>query len=461
MKKVLTQNKKLAILIIAIVLLGFLFFLIKSFFFNKKIDEALKILFDTEKPIAFKQDDLYGFMNSKGEKIIPAKYKKAGTFYNGYAAVQTDDNIYEFIDIKSETKETIQTDVEPKYLTNYRTWLAGNKIYNDKLEVVFEGNFHLNYIDYGFFEFMDNEKNSSGIVDHTGKIIFQWDQDYIQVKIPQNDFQKNGYYALISNYEENEKIISLQTGKEIFSLEDAKNMYIREEKDNIFRIIDREDSFKTKTWFYISDDKIAYKSNEAIYSISLLKHDDDILEIDYGPTYKNQNLEKQYVYYNVKTGKSMDEPTRIDEVLLDNTYGYHTTICDKLYGINKGYKENTECIYDEIKFPEVNLFNYLKSENKEHIVLLKNGSNTILYNMKKKKTIETFENSAASFNTSSTFMTITQYEEDGFTKKNILMYNLLTHKSKQFNKDSEILIGSNYVFIDGKYYNTNLELILE
>lgn len=461
MKKIL--NKKTIIVGSLIILLGLASFLVKIFVFSENTDKRLEAIYNENKLIPFYKDEKMGYKNNKGEEKIEPIYLKAKEFFDNFAIVEKEENKYEIIDVEGKTLLTSNQETEPIYYPHFGVLFFNGKLYNEKLEVIFEGNYHINYINYGFFEFMNNEKNESGIVDYRGKVIYQWNYDYIQVKISKNDYTKKGYYALITNYEEDEKIIDLNNGKELFTLDDPKNTYIKEEKDNIFRIIDRSDSFKTKTWLYICEGKIAYKSNESIYSMTLIKHDDDILEIDYGPNYKDLG-DKQYIYYNVKTGKNLEaEPLRIDEALMDNLYGYHTSVSNNKYGIKKGNKELVECQYDEIKFLDKNIYNYVKTKKKEHLVLLKKDNMTILYNIRKKKNIVTFNSTNVIENSGSSFLTITLFKEDGFTKKGILIYNLLTHKSKEFETNSEIEIKSNFIVHKTKdkyiYYNTNLEEI--
>lgn len=461
-KGFIETNKKLAILLLVIASLGIIFFFVRLLFFNKKVDESLEIIFNQSKMVAYLNDDLYGYMDIKGNVLIEAKYQEAGEFFNGYAYIKLEDKHYQIIDTKGDVKLDVKTDITPTYIRDYRVWLIDNKIYNDELGVIFEGNYHTNYINYGYFEFMDNSSNASGIVDYTGRVVYKWNQDYIHAKISKNEYKKYGYYALVSNYEEEEKIISLDNGKELYTLEDPSNTYIREEENNIFRIIDRGDSFKTKKWLYLKNNKIVFTKEESIYSMSLVKHEADILEIDYGPTFKSQKRESQYAYFNVDDNKEATKPdSLIDEKIEDEIYGYHIVKCDKLFGINKSSREIAKCDYDEVKYLESNLYNYIKSKNKEHIVVLKKGSDSILYNMRKKRPIETFENASVALNTSSTFITVTQYEEDGFTKKSVLVYNLLTHKYATFDKDTEIVVNSNYFVANNKYYNTNLDMIYE
>lgn len=462
LKEKIKNNKRVFFLGAGLIIIVCLIILVRNLFFREKMDANISAIYDINKLIPYESDGKYGYLNSSLKETIKPDYLSASDFYNNFAVVELEEKKYGIINESGKIIEEVSSLNGYKYIQEYGVWLIGNKIYNSKMEVVFEGNYNINYVDYGFFEYMNNDGASSGIVDYTGKIVFKWENDYIQAKISKNDYAKNGYYAFISNYEEDEKIISLKNGKEIFTLEDPKNTYIKEENDNIFRIIDRSDSYKTKTWLYIKDEKIAYKSNEAIYSMSLVKHDEDILEIDYGPTYKNNGLASQFVYYNVKTGKRLEaEPKRVDDALYDELYGYHLNIDGKKYGIKKNDRDIVAIEYDEIKFIDKLLYKYIKVLKREHLVLLKKEDKTILYNLRRKKEVKTFDSTSINFNSSSSFLTVTLFESDGFTKRGILVYNLITNKSLEFEEYDELKLGSNYVLRkngdEAFYYNAYLE----
>ena len=105
-----------------------------------------------------------------------------------------------------------ETAKKPRYYADYGIWLVDNKLYSYEMKKIFEEDCHMSYADRGYFVFLDNDKESSGIVDSSGKKIFTWDEDYIAIDISEIEYPKSEYYASISNYEEREEIISLKNG---------------------------------------------------------------------------------------------------------------------------------------------------------------------------------------------------------------------------------------------------------
>lgn len=454
---------------ILIVLLLSLIFVGIHLFKNDSIDIIEKDLnliaiYEENKPILIKKNNKYGYISSDGELLIEPQYEFGTEFFNDYAVISTnrENKEYEIINKSGKVVLGIQSDNEPKYYNECGIWLIDNKLYNKDLDVIFEGNYKLEYINYGYFSFLDNEKSESGIVDYTGKKVFMWNQEYITVDISKNDFKTGDYYAIVSNFEEIEQIVSLKNGRTVYIVDDPKNNYLRQEDGNIFRLISRENSYKTIKWLYFKEETLLYETDDLIYHISVEDYQNDILKIDYGQNYKDLKFKNRYSFYDIKEKTYLKEYHQkvIMTPLLKNKFKYEVTTENELYGLKINDKVWLENIYDDIKFLDVDLHRYLyENKNLEYVFLEEDGI-TILYNLKKKKAVHEFESTSIINNPLSSFLTITEYDENGYSKKNYLIYNVLTNKTLELDKEVDILIGSNYIMASGgseiSYYNTDL-----
>lgn len=431
----------------------------------------LKLIFEEDKPIAFKKDGKYGYMNTKGEELIEPIFFNAEPFYGDYAVVTDEEDgveIYKIIDRKGEEVLKTESASKPQYYSEYGIWLIENKLYSQKMKKIFEDSYHIDYISKGYFSFLDNERSSSGIIDSKGKKVFSWDEDYISVTISKTIFGAKKAYAAISNFEEREEIISLQNGKKIFELEDPKNQYLEVEEDNVFRIISREDNYKTIKWMYIDDDEIAFSSEDDIYSIEIDDVKRDILRIDYGKNFEVTGRTEQYAYYDLKNKKYLDEKYGREESTgkndwMQDVYGYKTYTCSGQYGLMKKDKILLDCIHTSISFLEKKTYDYLEQYHKKPLAIVKKDAKVELYDMKKKKVLESFEPAAIAETDESSFLVFTEMDTDGFTKVDYVVYNAITGLSKKFLATDKIEVYSNYITVsDGSfktYYTTEFKEI--
>ena len=70
---------------------------------NKSGDVVIPITFQCLYPFseglaAFREGELWGYLNTRGEKVIPPRYKSAGCFHDGLAPVQLATGEYRYID---------------------------------------------------------------------------------------------------------------------------------------------------------------------------------------------------------------------------------------------------------------------------------------------------------------------------------------------------------------------------
>ncbi len=435
--------------------------------------ELLKLIFAPDKPVVYKEDDNYGYLDIDGKVLIEANYHSATPFYGEYALVSfydDEDEIYEIIDKKGKTILRTSPTSQPHYYGEYGVWLIDNKMYTYEMKEISLGNCHIEYLGHGFFSYLDNDSSSSGIVDASGKKIFTWDEDYISVDISDVDYPTNDYYAGVSNYEEREEIVSLADGKSVYVLDDTKNRYLEVESDNVFRIIDRSDNYKTVEWLYLEKGKVAFRTTDDIYEITIDDFGHDILKIDYGVNYANSNHDERYAYYDVQNNRYLDETYLKEENIdknawMEDIYDYKIYTCDKLYGIMQKNKIIKACAYTSIDLLDRNTYEYLKEYHARHLAILKDNSTVEIYDMKRGQVLHSYEMSSIKGEKDSSFFLITQFDESGYTAAKYIVYNAITDEQMEFSSPSRISLYSNYITVEDKdtttYYNTDFTKIYE
>lgn len=462
--RIIKKNKR-AFLIVICIFLAILAAILYQVFKAEKKDENLIALYDIDKPIPVKMsEESFGFVDREGNVLIEADFIEVSDFYGEYAAVEysNEEDVFSLINKKGEVLENFNSSTMPLYYSTYGVWLIDGGLYSKELKELWKQDGTLKYSSNGYFEYMLNEKKESGIINYEGKKVFSWDEDYITINISNSRNVEDSTYAAISNFEEREIIVNLETGKELFSLEDPKNEYIQKEADNIFRVISRENNFKTLKWIYIKDNKIvAELDDEDIYFIDVISFKDDILKIDYSDKYKNGTHKTRYVYYNAKRKEYLDnyvESYDKDE-FNRKIYGYSIFKNEKYSLKNK--KKTLLKDYDAITFVNSNLYKYMSENMNEHLCILEKDDKIYLFDAKKDKVIEEIEFASVTENPNSTFLTFTLFEDNGYTKKGYLIYNVVTKKSRKFDKDADIVVRSNSISIKDdkkiRYYNVDLK----
>ncbi len=470
-EKITKIDKKIAIGVgLSLVLLASLIIVFAN---RHRRDVVLENIFDPDAPIAVQFEDTYGYVNRQGETLIEPAYLTAGPFYGQYAAVSLADGdreIYKIIDTKGSTILTSTSANKPRYYKEYGVWLVDNKIYSSELKKLAGGDRHITYIDKGYFAYQENDAKASGIIDYQGKKVFSWDENYISVDISKTAYDESLPYAAISNYEERESIISLRTGKELYTLSDPKNRYLEVEPDNVFRIIDRQDSYKTVEWLYLSDDKIAFQTSEEIYDISIDDYLKNILKIDYGVNYEAAGRSERYAYYDVANGRFLDAKYGASESTTKNDwmekiYGYKTYTCSGLYGLMEKDKILTDCTNRRISFLPRQTYDYMNMYYQKPIAIIEGDADVLIYNLREHRELAHYEVASLTSTDDSTFLIVTEYESDGFTKKNYVAYNLITDAALEFASTASIAVHSNYLVVteNGKdtYYDVELDAIFE
>ena len=473
------NSKKIMLILLVLILIGIGIFIFFKFFRDSNSTVDLNSIFDPNKPIVVKNDGKYGYITSEGKTMIEPQYKSANDFYGNYAIVSIDNpdtsaynkTLYQIIDKKGNVKLTSDSYSGPKYYATYDIWVVDGVLYDSNLNRMLSEGINVEYIDYEYFEYTDSVKNESGIMTYKGKKIFTMPGTFISADISENEYNQEDLYASVKTYSDPEKevVISLKTGDILFTSEDAENYYISEEDNGIFYYYNHtlDDGYKNRKYLFFINNKLAYQTTEVVDDVEVYDYQNQILEIDYGYNYETLGKTQRRYYYDVKNKKMLTEKpssstTNLELDLIEQAYGFKEYSNSGKYGLMSGNKVIVPCEYDDIEYLDINVFNYMKSKGKE-LVLLEKDKTLVLYNLKNSKTITTFNSSYIYDYDDSTFIKFSLYAEDGYATTGYTVYNLLSGKSMNFEKNDEISIGSNYVTHkkDGKttYYNTDFKQI--
>ncbi len=457
-EKNLKTSKKLIKLVSCITLilliLIILFFIIKNIFFTSKINS----IYNPNNPIVVEKDGLYGYMDTKGKTLLQPVYKEASAFIGSHTlvAIRSKDTLtgltYQVIDKKGKVKYESNFLSDINYISDYDVWVIENSLYNGEMKKITSEDMYVKYSGYGYL--MYETKSESGIIDYTGKTIFKWDYPNISMDISKTD--EGNHYAEITNLNEKSMIISLQTGKILYENEDTSKYNIMSHDNNIFEVYNKT-TYEKIDYIWFKDDKVAFKLNSYAYNVELKSK--NILEIDYGYNYKDYGKSQRKYYYDYKNNNLLEN--YVPEKDLEFAIGeYMEYSCSNKKGLMKDDKVIIPCEYDDIKYFNNSVYEYLITKNKD-LVILNKDNDIYLYDINKKQNIYKFEttniNDIDVYN--STFIT---YTNDNDEK---IVYNILSNKKMNFDEYSKINIYSNNITVEENnkmsYYNTNLEKIFE
>lgn len=476
-----TNRKKLFIIILLVVGISVgLFFYLKNNKISRNSNENLNIIYDPDKPIIIKKDNKYGYIKSDGRIMIEPQYKTASDFNGDYAIVTVDnpdqaysyEKTYQIIDKKGDVKITSESYLSLKYYSNYNIWIVDCILYDSKLNPVLEEGVTVDYISNGYLEYIDNNKQEVGIITYKGKKILSAPGYSISAEISENKYTDVDLYASVKIYSEEDRefIISLKTGDVLFTSEDSDKYYISDDRNGIFYYYNHtlDDGYKNKKYFFFIDNKLAYQTTEFVDDLEVYDYENKILRIDYGYNYKDLNKEKRYNYYDVKNNEFLtSEPassttTTINDIM-ELTYGYKKFSSSSKYGLMNGESIILPAEYDDVKFIDQSLFEYIKNKKKQEFLLVQKNKKTILIDLKNKKELTVFDYRYVYDTDGSTFIKSEIYDENSYQKTGYQIYNVLTGASIMLGKDENVNIKSNYITViknkQKRYYNTKLEEI--
>ena len=120
--------------------------------------------------------------------------------------------------------------------------------------------------------------------------------------------------------------------------------------------------------------------------------------------------------------------------------------------------------YDDIEFLSIVPFTYMKEFKGKELVIFEKNDQMILYNVKAKKEIATFDAGYVTDSETSSFLKFSKKDDD-YDTIGYIIYNLISGKQIEVSEDTEVSLRSNYVIVENDdkkvYYNTDLEKIYE
>lgn len=448
-----------AILVIIVLLISGLLFLIGR---GNNDAKNLSLIFDENKLVPVKVDDLYGYISPKnGKMVIEPKFKSANSFYGDYASVsymEDDSTKYGIIDKSGKIKLSTTSSYNIKSLAEYGLFIVDDVLYNKNLKAITDSNTVVSYENLGYTSYIkkdtDGKYVEGGIISPKGKKVYSYkfkdSEDYFSCSIGDKSEALKETYAVVSVDNEKYAIINLSNGKTVYKF---SNNYIYADDDNIFKIYGENKSGLEST-ICIVNNKIAYETNENI-NISYYDYTKQILQLEDS----SADYSDRYSYYDLKKKSILDEkPENPNKDVLESLTGYYSFSNDNKYGIKKNDKEILPCEYDDIEFLATTTFSYLKDKKHVEYVIAKKDKEYHLINLKNKKTIASFNTNSVTTYSTSTFIKGRLKDTDEY-----FAYNLATGKMMTFDDSSTVSVYSNYITVskdgDLTYYNTNLKEI--
>lgn len=453
--KGLLQNKKVIIGIIAAVvaIIAIIFCLNLSSKDKEEIEIARK--FDLNKPIVIQKDGKYGYIDTKGNVMIEPQYKSANQFYGDFALVKTEDLKYKVINKKGEELASSDSVLGISHISDSDYWVIDAKLYDDNMKQVSKEGVAVSYssTNDGYLTFIDSNKKVTGVMNSKGKVTFEMpitEGELLSLTSANNFDDLKDTYCTISINSKKYAIINCESGKVIYDLAER---YITTKDNNVFVIKQGDYKSEPLETIYIEDDKVAYKV-ENHKDITYYKK--DVLRIEKD----SSDYTDRYNYYDLKNKTMLAERPTLEEVdPWELLTGFTLFECTNGVGLMKDEKVILSCEWDDINYFSDDLYKYLEADGKEYILLDKD-SKIQLYNMKNNKVVTTFNTTYLYDYSGSTFIKYSDKDT-----KEVILYNLMTEKSLNFEKGTTVNIFSNYITIkkDGKttYYNAELEKIYE
>lgn len=424
--------------------------------FNKKndvksYDEFEKI--DDTQYIIIKEGDKYGYINEKGKVIISPVYNEVDEFIGNYAIVKQDSK-YKLIDKTGKVKFELDSKNDIQHINEFNIWVINSNLYDSNLKKLNQKNVTVKYCSNGFLSWKNIKKKTAGIMDYKGKITYKYKLkeenstfNVIAIGV-QNDTNDSNKYCTINSDNEKYAIVNCSTGKVI--LDYAKN-FISNENGTYYNIKTNND--------YAFVEKIIIINDEIVYRNS----NKEIIVYDYKNYYTITNTpERNFLYISKKDGRVSKEQPNIeefvdDEVTSENIMGIKVYKCDLGYGIKSDNGKKLPCEWNDIKFFDTSITNYLKQKNRYYVIGQKDEKYYII-NLDDKKKI-------AEFNTNNIILTEGSLFIEYIDKENNYkhIYSITSNNSIKIDNDSVISIYKNYFTVkkDNKteYYNLKLKSI--
>ena len=450
--KIMKDKKKLIMIgtgVLALILLIIIAFGLKK---CGKDDELGIDKIDDNALIIVKEDGKYGYINTKGKVVIKPKYDDASSFTGNFAVVK-DDGKYKVIDKKGKVKFEEEYSSQIKYISGYNVWLIEERLYNSNLKALSNKGVVVSNEGEGYFSWISPLDKKAGIMNYKGKITYKYkfkDSTDIYFTVESVDAESSDKsskkYCVTNVNNKQYAVVNCGSGKVIYKYTDN---YVSNDEGTIYVVKSKDDSSFVEK-FVVLNNKIVYKTDDK--NINIDDHN-DYVEID------NNGEKTYYLKKNGKKTKDKPESKSSDSDLskIESYIGVTKFSCDNGYGLMKGDKVVVKCEWDSIKMFDISTTAYLKAKGKNY-VLAKKDSKYYLINSNNGKKVKEFNTSSIS--TYSTSLFITYKDKDSSEK---VVYNLVTGKSKTFDKDSSISLDENYFTVktgdETVYYNTKFKSI--
>lgn len=471
--------------------------------------------------IKFSELNKVGYMDSDGTIVVKPKYLSGTEFYNGYAIVKNDSNLYCVLNGKGvfEVQCGNYTYIglyDGKYIASKITSNGLKQAMLDKkLDNITKFKYdNISYINNGIFTFKRDE--TVGLLNDLGKEIYSFkvdevDDKNISVEVS-NSKTKNRYAKVKVN--DSTTIINIETGAEVYNytLDEVSVL-----DNNVFSI--RDSKYDNNTYIYIENNEIAfqtvnykyvridnYKSNIAICIkpdsridyINLTNN--EIMNNNENNEYYYQNgilLEKTHDFnlnndvYNIYdyTGKLGSFTALKPEdnyfynnvmkiVVFDNAYNYVNTkgktISNKTYEYADNFEENGYAVVAnsekygilDTKANEVVSLSYVNVEQLDSSLFktLKNKYDLELFIFTNTNGKKGFVNSNNKEYIEAIYSSFDIVDDNypfikAYYGSDSVLLNLVNKKEINIEEDSDIQIKDNYIIVDNKYYNYNGKLI--
>ena len=423
------------------------------FFRNNANDANLNVIFDIDKPIlVFNSDKKCGYFSYEGSQITDFKYDNGTQFYNGYAGVVLDEAKEEYGIIDLEGNEIVKKTggVKPQYLIDYDIWVIGDSFYNNKIELLSPENYSVTYSDKGLFIFKDYEKNETGVINYKNEVLYSmYGTEGVEIDISHSNYDVEELFLKVKTTD-SVVVVSTLTDDLVYTHEDANELYAYE--DGFFYTLD---SNGKRDFKYFHNGRLIFYW-EGVDYVHIADYEKQIVFAEFDGNYR---------YYNINEDYQLSVPPETNEYFEflsgSNYYDYKFYECGSGKGLKKKDDIILECGYSDIKYLNINLFNYLKMKKFKEIILLDDYSSLIIYDLSKDKKINSFEMTDFEFYDDSILVKIVKNDSNGY-----IIYNLYTDNFVEINGENiDVDIYSNYYTVLNRnkliYYNADFEMIYE
>jgi hypothetical protein len=462
-----------------------------------------------------------GYMDSDGTIVVKSKYLSGTEFYNGFAIVKNDNNLYCVLNGKGVFEVPCGNYT---YIGLYDGKYIASKITNNGLkQALLDKNLdnitkykydNISYINNGIFTFKREE--TVGVLNSEGKEIYSFKVDEVDdknINVEVSNSKSKEKYAKIK-VNESTTIINVSSGEEVYkyTLNDVSVL-----DNNVFSI--KDDKKENNTYIYIENDDIKFQTSNYKY-VRIDDYNSDIAiciknnsKIDYinlkDGKLINDNENNEYFYndgivlekthdfnlntdvYNIlnsegKIGSfSSTKPddnlfynNMLKVIVFEDKYNYINTkgktISNKTYDYAENFEENGYAVVAnnkkygilDTKSNEVVSLSYANVEqlDKDLFKTLKNkyGLELFIYtDFNNKKGFVTSKNKEY---INATYSNFEEVDDDypfvkAFYGGEPVLLNLSNNKEINIDSDADIKIKDNYIIVNNKYYNYNGKLI--